>query len=420
MLRTFSALFVLAVIVSHAVLAQAVTGVVAEVNTAKRLVGAELLLFDTDDVLQSATYSGENGEFSIEAPESGTYTLEIRHVGYKGRAATLVLQTGKLIEVRVNLASQATELEGITVYGQTAETPEQREFLSRRYLPWNYTFDMEEIEQLHAANVIDVVRRGVPGGTAAIRCYNIYLDGRPSTRGAGVDLEYEEIPIGWVYGLEVYRTYFDIPHKYRDPSLDPQMRCGAILIWSTVAPGAGLPAIWAFGLGASFGIERGVLDVSWRRGIPNRWVTTFHARVGEYDPFELLGAAEALERGFSTETRPAYASAYIGKQGPAWLLPWKDHVFTRVAAGASVYGGQKLEVATGQDTVITRQDVSPYFGLGVELAVGVRFPTGKVRPWLEVRTGTEYLTLSGFRWLVPLATIGIELGGSVREPRVHN
>jgi len=411
--RTFSALLCFLVIVSHSVLAQAVTGVVAEVNTAKRLVGAELLLFDTDNVLQAAAYSGENGEFSIEAPEAGTYTLEIRHVGYKSRAATLLLQTGKLIEVRVNLASEATELEGITVYGQTAETPEQREFLSRRYLPWNYTFDMEEIERLHASDVRDVVRRGVAGGETF--CYTMYLDGWPSMTGTGVDLRYDKIPIGWVYGVEVYKTYLDIPLKYRDPSLDPNMRCGAILIWSTVAPGAGLPAIWAFGLGASFGIERGVLDVSWRRGIPHRWVTTFHARVGEYDPFELLGTAEALEQGFSSETRPAYASAYIGRQGPAWLLPWKDHVFTRVAAGGSVYGGQKLEVATGADTVITQQDVSPYFGVGVELAVGVRIPTGKVRPWLEVRTGPEYLTLSGFRWLVPLATIGIELGGDKRR-----
>ncbi len=394
------------------------SGLVAELNTAERIVGAELLLFGSDSVLQAAAFSGENGEFFIEAPESGTYTLEIRHMGYKGRAATLVLQSGKVIEVRVNLAPEATELEGITVYGQTAETPGQREFLSRRHLPWNYTFDMEDIERLHAGNVMDVVSLGVPFRAS---CYTVYLDGRPSTTGTGVQLEYTNTPIGWVYGIEVYRNYFDIPIEYRDLAIDPEMRCGAILIWSTVAPGAGLPAIWAFGLGASVGLERGVLDISWRRGIPDRWVMSFHARAGEYDPYELLGTAEAVEHGYDAETRPAYASAYIGRQGPALLLPWKRHVFTRFSAGVSIYGGQTGEIVEDADTLVTvREEVNPYFGFGAEFAIGIRIPSGKVRPWLEVRTGTEYLTLSGFRWLVPLATIGIEIGGILRGAEGSN
>ncbi len=423
--RISTVLFLVVGLAPQGLLAQGVSGLVAELNTAERIVGAELLLFDTDSVLQAAAFSGENGEFLIEAPQSGTYTLEIRHVGYKGRSATMILQTGKVLEVRVNLASEATELEGVTVYGQTAETPEQREFLSRRHLPWNYTFDMEDIERLHASSVTSergsVVSLGVPGGFGGISCYNVYLDGRPSTTGTGVDREYQDIPIGWVYGVEVYKTYFDIPGKYRDPTLDPTMRCGAILIWSTVAPGAGLPAIWAFGLGASVGLERGVLDISWRRGIPDRWVTSFHARVGEYDPYELLGTAEAVEHGYDSSTRPAYASAYMGRQGPALLLPWKRHIFTRVSAGASVYGGQKGETVVDADTLLTlREDVSPYFGLGAEIAVGFRIPSGKVRPWLEVRTGTEYLTLSEFRWLVPLATIGIEIGGIGPRPEDVN
>jgi hypothetical protein len=92
-----------------------------------------------------------------------------------------------------------------------------------------------------------------------------------------------------------------------------------------------------------------------------------------------------------------------------------------VSAGASVYGGQKGETVVDADTLLTlREDVSPYFGLGAEIAVGFRIPSGKVRPWLEVRTGTEYLTLSEFRWLVPLATIGIEIGGIGPRPEDVN
>jgi len=395
--------------------AQAVTGVVANVNNAERITGAEVLLFTTDSVLDAAAFSGENGEFFIEASQAGTYSLEIRHLGFKGRSATLVLQTGKVIEVRVNLAPEATELEGITVYGQTAETSEQREFLSRRHLPWNYSFDMAQIEQMHAANVYDVVRFGMPGGEA--RCYTVYLDGRPNVTGTGFNREFDSIPIGWVYGIEVYRTYLDIPQKYRDPFADPQMRCGGLLIWSTVAPGAGLPAVWAFGFGVSPALERGVLDISWRRGLPNRYVTSVRLRVGDYDPYELLGRDRATEMGYESDTRPGHVSGYIGRQGPAVLLPWKRHLFTRIAGGATFYGGQRGETTVDADTLVAlRADIAPYFGLGGEVALGFRLPSGKVRPWLEARTGTEYLTRTGFRWLNPVFTVGIEIGRMAVAP----
>ena len=393
---------------------QAVTGVVANVNTLERLVGAEILLFSMDSVLHAAAFSGQNGEFFIEATEAGAYTMEVCHTGYKGRGVTIVLQTGKVIEVRVNLASEATELEGVTVYGQTAETPEQREFLSRRHLPWNFSFDMEDIERLHAASVMDVVSLGAPIGQA--RCYTVYLDGRPNVTGVGVNLGYLDIPIGWVYGVEVYRTYMDIPLKYRDNFIDPKMECGGILIWSTVAPGAGLPSIWAIGLGASVNLERGVLDVAWRRGISNRYVTSVRLRVGQYNPAKLLGSENAVEQGFESETRPGYVSALIGRQGPA---PWlgRESVYTRLSLGMSVYGGQIGEAAIEGDTLLTiRESVDAFVGLGGELAIGVRMPRGKVRPWLEVRTGTEYVTRTGFRWLVPVVTIGVELGGTGLVP----
>jgi hypothetical protein len=390
--------------------AQAVTGIVANVENLDRVVGAEVLLFTTDSVLHAAAFSGENGEFLVEATESGTYIIEIRRLGFKSQAATIILQSDRVIEVRVNLAPEATELEGITVYGQTAETPEQREFLSRRHLPWNFSFDMEAIERMHAANVNEIVMFGVPGGE--MRCYTIWLDGRPSTTGTGTDLSYGTIPISWVYGIEVYRYFVDIPLKYRDLSIDPLGRCGAILIWSTVAPGAGLPYLWTFGLGASAKLERTVFDVAWRRSVPGRYVTAVRARVGEYDPHELLGDAKATEWGFETDNRPVYASAYIGRQGPAVLLPWKNLLYTRVAAGASFYGGQRGETMTNADTVVSvRETIDPYFGFGGEVALGVRWPpSGTVRPWLELRTGAEYLTRAGFRWMIPVVTVGVEIG----------
>jgi hypothetical protein len=390
--------------------AQAVTGIVANVNTLERLVGAEVLLFAMDSVLNAATFSGENGEFFIEASEAGTYTMEVRHLGYKGRAVTILLQTDKVIEVRVNLAAEATELEGVTVYGQTAETEDQREFLSRRHLPWNYSFDMEEIERLHAASVYEVVQFGVPGGEA--RCYTVYLDGLPNVSALGVNRAYDKISLRFVYGIEVYRYYMDIPIKYRDAFADPQMRCGAILIWSTVAPGAGLPSIWAMGGGGSVNLERWVVEVAWRRGMPGQYVTSVRLRAGQYDPFKLLGSTSADELGFESGARPVYVSGLIGKQGPA---PWvnRESIYSRVSLGATVYGGQPEQVAVEDSSYrVTREEVTPFVGFGGELAVGVRMLRGKIRPWLEVRSGAEYLTRTGFRWLIPVVTVGVDLGGA--------
>ena len=36
-------------------------------------------------------------------------------------------------------------------------------------------------------------------------------------------------PLDWVYGIEIYRTKYDIPIRYRDPFENP--RCGAVMIW---------------------------------------------------------------------------------------------------------------------------------------------------------------------------------------------
>ncbi|UCD25649.1 MAG: carboxypeptidase-like regulatory domain-containing protein [Gemmatimonadota bacterium] len=397
---------------------QAVTGVVADVNNLERLVGAEILLFSMDSVLHAATFSGENGEFFIEASEAGAYTMEVRHLGYKGRAVTIALQTDIVVEVRVNLASEATELEGITVYGQTAETEGQREFLSRRHLPWNYSFDMEEIERLHAASVMDVVHLGVP--VARANCYTVYLDGRPNVTGVGVNLGYLDIPIGSVYGVEVYRTYMDIPLKYRDNFVDPEMECGGLLIWSTVAPGAGLPSIWSLGGGGSVSLERWVAEVAWRRGVPGKYMTSVRLRAGQYDPEKLLGSANASEQGFESDTRPWYASGLMGVQGPA---PWinKEAIYARASLGASVYGGQSEVVAVEDSSYRTvREDIAPFVGLGGEVAIGLRMPRGKVRPWIEVRTGTEYVTRTGFRWLVPVVTLGVELGRAGLVPTLQD
>ncbi|NIM49749.1 MAG: hypothetical protein GTN62_05760 [Gemmatimonadales bacterium] len=387
------------VFVSPPVAAQAVTGVVQEVQTGQRIPRAEVLLRTLDLRVVARGQTDEHGLFILPAPRAGTYSLVARRLGYRAATAELVLQTDRLVEVRVSLSPVAAVLDPVMVIGETAATPGQREFLSRRHLPWNYSFDRGEIAQMRVGTIGEVLQLGAP--LASMRCMRVYFDGLPSKSVSdphfGVAYGYGDIPLDWVYGIEVYLQYTDIPLKYRDPVRDPAGRCGAILVWSIFSTEP-QPAFYGVALGASAGLERTMLELAWRPSWSGRYVSAIRARVGEYDPLLLFGADEAGNVGYSGAKR-LFGSVYLGKQGPAPFLPWRETVYARLAIGASVYGG---ESDTG---------VGLNFGAGPEAAVGAYLTNWTVRPWVELRTGVEYITQAGFTWIRPALMLGIEFGG---------
>ena len=151
------------------------------------------------------------------------YLLQARRIGYAPDSATIEVPVNEVVEVQINLRPAGIELEEVVVYGRAAETAGQREFESRKGLPWGHWLDRERIEATRQRTVHDVVRFEVP----ALRdCALVYLDGRRES-AFGMD-----IPLDWVYGIEVYRSYFNVPIRYRDPFREGS-RCGAILIWTT-------------------------------------------------------------------------------------------------------------------------------------------------------------------------------------------
>jgi hypothetical protein len=406
-------LIVAATLCAPPLCAQTVSGIVAVVETADRIRGAEVSLTTSNGEFEAGTRSGENGEFSLEASQAGTYVLRVHHAGYKGQTATLILQSDRVLEVRVNLAPEATPIDGITVYGLTAETPEQREFLSRRHLPWNYSFDLNEIERTPGGDLTEIIQaRAVLLG----RCMNVFLDGRPSRFG-GAEREYMETPISWVYGIEVYRHYYDVPMKYRDPighgaNTRSVERCGAILIWTRTPPGSALASVWSLALGASAGWERGLFEIGWRPYAPDRYVFAVRIRVGEYVPSDLFGRAGATDEGFDPDTRPLFGSIYVGAQGPIPLLPPNRVAYWRIGAGTSGYLGQSSTTSSdGDEVAVLLPSITPFFGMGGEVAVGVRVPGGSIHPFIETRTGSEYVTRRGMRWIPPVVAIGIEYSG---------
>jgi hypothetical protein len=168
-----------------------------------------------------AVLSDADGEFVLPVPAAGEYILWVRSLGYRPFARRFTIAAHDTLRLDISLEPFVTELEGITVYGETGPTPEIREFLSRRDLAWNFSLDWREIERLHVGTITDVLRV-VPVQT---RCSPIvYVDGWLKRDG-------RSWPLGWVYGIEIYRTYYDIPIRYRDPTRH-EATCGAVLIWT--------------------------------------------------------------------------------------------------------------------------------------------------------------------------------------------
>ncbi len=206
--------------------AQTIHGVVYLAESDTLIEGATAQLIGPDGIAQRLVVTGRDGAFRIQALGVGRYTLRVRRIGYSPQYVAFTLGGQQAIELRVNLARQVTLLEGVTIFGETAETPEQREFLSRRNLKWGYSFNKKEIEQLHQGTARDVVVMQVPLMRARLRCSLIYLDGRP------LRIDLGEFPLDWAYGIEVYKSYIDIPIKYRDIARR-RRPCGAVLLWST-------------------------------------------------------------------------------------------------------------------------------------------------------------------------------------------
>lgn len=225
--------------------AQGIAGVVAIGGSDSVLADARVILLASErEGVVDSTRSGRDGAFLVSAPSAGRYVLAVSLIGYRPQFASVTLEVGKTVNLRIQLSRLAYALDTVLVTGLAAETEGQREFLSRRHLKWSYSYDWTQFKDMHVHTVPDLVGRGLIGGRFPGGCYYVYLDGllsgnsraRTTTLGqSSIETNTrfgfgENIPLDWVYGVEMYRTYYDIPIRYRSTTAD--RRCGALLIWT--------------------------------------------------------------------------------------------------------------------------------------------------------------------------------------------
>jgi hypothetical protein len=280
--------------------AQAIVGRVLDETTRDPVAGALVELLEVGGRRVSGSESDEAGLFHVAAPLPGTYVLRLRRLGYAEHTSRpLELRRGELVELEFEVAPEGVKLDPIVVLSRRDTEPGRDQFERRRARERGVFLDADDIEARNPRTPVEALQ-GVPGvlltpmGTGdggdvrwAIRatrgwqCLVVFLDhavepvvvsmdrsgvlmrsgvgtprggltnpgsgGLRSGRGhrfifsPSGDLNEQVVDPRNLRGIEVYRTYAEVPeelrrtlrisHIWQDDYLGP---CGLVLVWTGV------------------------------------------------------------------------------------------------------------------------------------------------------------------------------------------
>jgi len=183
----------------------------------------------------SDAISGADGRYNTRPLLPGVYRVEIRALGYRDFAESVVVDGASPMDLRVELSPLALELEAIVVVSRRSRTLENGGFYQRRAQGFGRTFTRDEILDRGYSRTTDLLRM-VPGlslsqngpmasPTVVMRgncAPDVILDG--VNLGPNVPID-DLMPASNLEGLEVHRSA-TVPIRYRG---NP---CGAVVLWS--------------------------------------------------------------------------------------------------------------------------------------------------------------------------------------------
>lgn len=121
---------------------QTIRGTVVDAVTGYTLVGANVVLLDSDPLL--GTITDMNGQFTLEKVPLGRQGIEVRYMGYKTRVIpNLFFSSGKEVQVEVRLEENPLDMEEVVVKYQKPKDKAQNEMA----LVSSRTFSVEETER---------------------------------------------------------------------------------------------------------------------------------------------------------------------------------------------------------------------------------------------------------------------------------
>jgi len=231
-------------------------GWVTDFETGKPVAGAEIRLRGTNFV----AVTGETGGFSFEGVPWGVYFLEVEHIAYEAQAEPLRVMGDRAHEVDIQLATDAYELDPITVEVRSREWfGGMRDFRERRSRGFGYFMDEKDIERRGAVRVLDILREipGVnvemarssatnPGRTTTQAIYFrncwryssegdqiftpplLYLNGVKQVRLDLARGDLDSVTPDDIAAIEVYRGAAEVPADFGGSDAG----CGVIAIWT--------------------------------------------------------------------------------------------------------------------------------------------------------------------------------------------
>ena len=175
------------------------------------------------------------GRVTLENFPAGRVEADIGAIGYENRREPLLIQGGILADRRVGLSFTGDKLPDVVVSARQEKLyPRYADFHRRQKNGAGYYITWKEIHDKGYSRLGDVLRtvRGVRVQCLQTDCQYlmsrsancppaIWVDGRPS------DYFGANLPIGDVYGMEVYRGASEMPAEYIGTSM-----CGAIVLWT--------------------------------------------------------------------------------------------------------------------------------------------------------------------------------------------
>ncbi len=225
--------------------AQTIRGTLLQVGSDAPInLGSVVMLTESGDSI-GAALTNERGEFSVTAPEPGTFLLHAEAFGHHPRTAG-VFELGRDAEMTIEfrLAIQVFELEGLEITADQIEQPElvRNGFYTRLQRGLGHFITPSDLQDTMALQTQDlffrmgrvrVVYGGISGDRVVMRgpwgyCSPmIYVDGmRVELSGTSLN---HIVPLHILEAVEVYRGPAEVPIEYAGTAMD---LCGAIVFWT--------------------------------------------------------------------------------------------------------------------------------------------------------------------------------------------
>lgn len=187
---------------------------------------------------RTPVFSDAKGRVTIDSLALGRHEAELGAIGYEARKEYLFVTEGTPTERRIGLNFTGEKLPDIIVEARQEKLyPRYADFHRRSQQGAGFYITWREIKAKGFSRLGDVMRtvRGVQVRCPTQDCViemarsaclpKVWVDGRPS------DYFGANMPVGDVYGIEVYRGASEMPAEFIGNGM-----CGAVIIWTKNRP----------------------------------------------------------------------------------------------------------------------------------------------------------------------------------------